>query len=242
MDITWFLPSEHGYDGVYVLTSGRNPKGYTFKPAKTITVRSLLRPFHNNHGKHWTAIYRASADGHPYELLRYAYYPEGLGRSSDNPDWYFEVKVNPLTLSPDEWYLIARCEEYVDTGANCWDFRLDFDSGDTFNINNLIANEDIIADWKPRPADPANRRHYFHAWGIALQGHPSAIVGHDPLDLSVSIVDYPPALGLGYGGFNIWVKKSGEWLLVPEIWVKKGGVWNPVTEVWTKKGGVWNPV
>ena len=45
-----------------------------------------------------------------------------------------------------------------------------------------------------------------------------------------------------HDAWNIWVKKSDEWIEVPEIWVKKGGVWNPVTEVWTKKGGVWNPV
>ena len=43
-------------------------------------------------------------------------------------------------------------------------------------------------------------------------------------------------------GFNIWVKKGGEWIQVTEIWTKKGGVWQAVTDVSTLKGGSWNTV
>ena len=69
----------------------------------------------------------------------------------------------------------------------------------------------------------------FDTWGY-WSGDPYA---HQTIDIA-SIVYYI--------GFNIWVKKSGEWIPVTEIWTKKGGVWQAVTDVSALKGGSWNPV
>ena len=70
--------------------------------------------------------------------------------------------------------------------------------------------------------------------------------GWDFNDIWASDVNYTinngyPYLRCPVSGFNIWVKKSGEWLQVTEIWTKKGGVWQPVSSVDVNKDG-WKPI
>jgi len=43
-------------------------------------------------------------------------------------------------------------------------------------------------------------------------------------------------------GFNIWVYKSGVWMLVPSIWSYKSGAWQALSTVDAMKSGFWNPI
>ena len=212
----------------YVVTSVRFWKGYTFKPATTITVTSLLRTVSGNNGGCHVAIYRASPTGHPYELLRSVTVPIGDGVSGDHPTWYMEYPVEPVTLSPDNWYLIA--QGATSTTDRSWDLD------DYFDVSTVIAGETIIDDWRPTASD---RTELFWLWNVS--GAPVNIVGRDPLSSSSGVLDQRPAVGFGYGGFNIWVKKSGEWIQVTAIWAHKGGAWQPVSSVDVNKDG-WKPI
>ena len=185
------------YITLYAAVLSRMWKGYTFKPATTITVTSLLRTVAGNDGGCHVAIYRASPAGRPYELLRSVTIPIEDGHSWHSPTWYMEYSVEPVTLSPDNWYLIAN------GGDKTTDQPWELD--DYFDVDAVIAGEAIIADWRPTTADIPE---LFWKWSIT--GSPSNIIGHDPLpSINNPSYDRRPAVGFGYGGFNIWVYKSG---------------------------------
>ena len=217
-------------------------RGYSFEVGSQVTITSLIGSIR---------VYRSGAVGHvglysaesavnsgeesvkPKSLLASAnMYSAGYGQRLD---------ITPVTLSPGQLYIIAQGAGQAESTPITFCMGAVENYDDT--LNSQIVNETVLSKFEPLDA---------------VQLYKSWVWDHPDDDFApANIVDRLPGRwqqvafndnanarpGIGFGmGFNIWVKKSGEWIQVTDIWTKKGGVWQAVTDVSTLKGGSWNTV
>ena len=216
-------------------------RGYSFEVTKTMTVTSLIggMRLHESGKVGHVGIYEADPDtAHnddasikPTKLL--------VARSMSSAGYKQVLSISPVTLKPGQLYLIAQGAGQAYSDGFCMGSVEWF--ADTVNAQ-------IASDHSFVMFDPLEHVQWFKAWIWDELGYgydPESIIGRLPGTKEdaawADAARARPPIGFAYSGFNIWVKKSGEWIQVTEIWTKKGGVWQPVSSVDVNKDG-WKPI
>ena len=151
-------------------------------------------------------------------------------------------EIESLELEANKRYLVAQ-------GSRSY-FERFMGATDYFDPSAILAAHPVLNEWQPLSGTVTEL-----FWGWPWAGTPLGLIDEEPeVPLTISagpdsdgigsgsaFGDLRPDLGFIYEGFNIWVKKGGEWLQVTDIWVKKGGAWQPVSSVDVNKDG-WKPI
>ena len=206
-------------------------RGYTFRPSQNLTITALTLRLYNARGEtpRYVAVYNSNVGGDALSLLGHATMDNTITTKQT-------VSITPISLTAGQWYLLATGDRESAEVLNNNPRSVDY-----FNVDTVVSSETILSDWGPREDVMPRLFWRYGTENVAFVGEPSALVGESPLALQYGGPDVRPAIGFGYGGFNIWVYKSGAWQPVTDIWARKGGAWQPVSSVDVNKDG-WKPI
>ena len=218
--------------------------GYSFQAATNITITHLITSIQRTNISEGTSrmqhvcIYKGQRV--PTELLGDATIVISWLSGDSNERWFVDgeevsrdrkqiLPIEPVTLEAGEWYTIAH-------GCRSMYFQHIMGTVDYFDIPSMVAAESVLDDWVPTASVIAEQ---YYDWGIT--GSQVAIIDEEPDPINSTYDKGRPELGFIYGGFNIWVYKSGVWESVTDIWAYKSGAWQPVSSVDVNKDG-WKPI